>query len=536
MAAALSSSFDVIRPDLPGFGLTGPRADRDYRIQTYAETVAAFLDSIGVSKASVVGDSLGGNIAWNFALDHQQRVDRLVLINATGCPGKSLPLALRLARNPIGRVLMRNLASRSATERNLRSAVGSRKSVVDDAMVDRVHAMLTRPGNQKAFIDFANTDQIDRTTEIPAIAAPTLVLRSVRRRTVLHARYTGQPRTDSSQRRPPAPRRRSGMGGQRATELFDSRGELAEEGKVMKYFVVPGETRHLGQATRAGLRGDFIECGDRITHYEMAGPDGGEVVVFAGSLTTPLFYWDQLAGELHSRGFRTVAYSPYGRGYSDRVDAAYDEALFVRQIADLPQRLDLAEPFHLVGASMGALVGMAFAQRQTDRIATFTLAGPAGLQPTPAGRHDEDRIEDRTDRRSRRRRRADRHRVGDRSDSPGLGGADHRQSREVVVIGVPVQRGPELTATVTNGPRSADPGEGGVSQPVIAEGGSVLGLAELSFCTRLDVGNPNAQSRSDTGRHALWTIEHSCDRCPNAEGLRSRRVYFVSPSSAAVSP
>ncbi|WP_067462805.1 alpha/beta fold hydrolase [Nocardia amamiensis] len=152
----------------------------------------------------------------------------------------------------------------------------------------------------------------------------------------------------------------------------------------MKYFVVPGETRQLDQATRAELRGDFIECGDGITHYEMAGPDGGEVVVFAGSLTTPLFYWDQLAGELHSRGFRTVAYSPYGRGYSDRVRATYDEALFVRQIVDLTQRLDLAEPFHLVGASMGALVAMAFAQRHTDRIATFTLAGPAGLQPTPA--------------------------------------------------------------------------------------------------------------------------------------------------------
>ncbi|WP_218020225.1 alpha/beta fold hydrolase [Nocardia anaemiae] len=178
VAAALSSSFDVIRPDLPGFGLTGPRADRDYRIQAYAKTVAAFLDSIAVTEVAVVGNSLGGNIAWNFALNYPQRVERLVLINATGYPGKSLPLAMRLARNPIGRFLMRHLASRSATERNLRSAVGSRPSVVDDAMVDRVHAMLTRPGNQQAFIDFANTDQVDRTAEIPAIAAPTLVLRS----------------------------------------------------------------------------------------------------------------------------------------------------------------------------------------------------------------------------------------------------------------------------------------------------------------------------------------------------------------------
>ncbi|MCP2315984.1 Pimeloyl-ACP methyl ester carboxylesterase [Nocardia amikacinitolerans] len=151
----------------------------------------------------------------------------------------------------------------------------------------------------------------------------------------------------------------------------------------MKYFVVRGETRHLDQLTRAELRGEFLECSAGITHYEMTGPEGGEVVVFAGSLTTPLFYWDQLVSRLHSRGFRTLTYSPYGRGYSDRVQATYDEALMVGQLADLTHRLDLAEPFHVVGASMGALVAMAFAQQHTARIATLTLAGPAGLQPAP---------------------------------------------------------------------------------------------------------------------------------------------------------
>ncbi|MEV5838736.1 alpha/beta hydrolase [Nocardia sp. NPDC052112] len=145
-----------------------------------------------------------------------------------------------------------------------------------------------------------------------------------------------------------------------------------------------GETRQLNQVTRAELRGDFIECSDGVTHYEMTGPAGGEVVVLTGGLTIPLFYWDQLVGELHSRGFRTVTYSAYGRGYSDRVRVTYDQALFVRQLADLTGRLDLAGPFHLVGTSMGALVAMAFANQHTDRIATLTLAGPAGLQPPPA--------------------------------------------------------------------------------------------------------------------------------------------------------
>ncbi|MGW0055925.1 alpha/beta fold hydrolase [Nocardia nova] len=179
VAALMSSSFDVIRLDLPGFGLTGPRADRNYRIATYTRTVAVFLDRLGVVSTSIVGNSLGGNIAWNFALDYPRRVQRLVLVNATGYPGKSLPLGLRLARNPVTRTLVRRLLTRSATERNLRSAVGpAAASIVDEAMVDRVHAMLTREGNQQAFIDFANTDQPDRTGDIWRIAVPTLVLRS----------------------------------------------------------------------------------------------------------------------------------------------------------------------------------------------------------------------------------------------------------------------------------------------------------------------------------------------------------------------
>jgi pimeloyl-ACP methyl ester carboxylesterase len=178
VAALLSSSFDVIRPDLPGFGLTGPRPDRDYRIQRYAKTTAALLDSLGVQVASVVGNSLGGNIAWNLALDHSLRVHRLVLINATGYPDKSLPLGLRLARHPLTRMLLRRMASRSAIKRSLQSAVGAGSTIVDECMVDRVQAMMMRPGNQAAFIDFANTDQIDRTGQISQITAPTLILRS----------------------------------------------------------------------------------------------------------------------------------------------------------------------------------------------------------------------------------------------------------------------------------------------------------------------------------------------------------------------
>ncbi|MFJ2759538.1 alpha/beta fold hydrolase [Nocardioides sp. NPDC087217] len=177
VAEHLSTSFDVITPDLPGFGFTGPRPDRDYRVSTYVDTVAGLMTELGVERFSVVGNSLGGNIGWNLALAEPSRVESLVLINATGYPEKSLPTGIRLARNPILRPLLRRWLPKRATEGNLRALVG-RPSIVDEAMVDRVHAMMSLPGNRSAFVDLANTDQEDRSNLIPLVAVPTMVLRS----------------------------------------------------------------------------------------------------------------------------------------------------------------------------------------------------------------------------------------------------------------------------------------------------------------------------------------------------------------------
>ncbi|MEU9449908.1 alpha/beta fold hydrolase [Streptomyces sp. NPDC048277] len=152
----------------------------------------------------------------------------------------------------------------------------------------------------------------------------------------------------------------------------------------MKYFVAPGEDRRLDDRSRGELRGTFVELSDGITHYELTGPEDGEVAVLVGGLTIPLFYWDGLVPELHARGLRTLACSLYGRGYSDRVRATYDETLFVRQLAELTDRLGLTRPVHLVGTSMGALIAMTYAARYRSALATLTLAGPAGLAPRRA--------------------------------------------------------------------------------------------------------------------------------------------------------
>jgi len=176
IADDLTPVCEVIRLDLPAFGLTGPRPDRDYRIESYVSFVAEFLDGLGLDAVDVAGNSMGGNIAWNLAVEHPRRVRRLILMNATGYPEKTLPKALRMARNPVLRPLLRRWAPSGAAEQNLRSSVGSRGQV-DDALIERSTAMINQPGNRSAFIDFANTDQADRSGGIPGITAPTLVLR-----------------------------------------------------------------------------------------------------------------------------------------------------------------------------------------------------------------------------------------------------------------------------------------------------------------------------------------------------------------------
>jgi len=176
VARTLAPCFDVVRLDLPGFGHTGPRPDRDYRIETWVGFVHQFAIEQGIGHCVLAGHSLGGNIAWNFALTHPEMVERLVLMNATGYPDKTLPPAFVLARNPLARQMIRRLSSRDATARNLRQMVGPTFQV-PESMIDRVHDLMSLPGNRDAFIDFARIDQKDNSAAISRITAPTLILR-----------------------------------------------------------------------------------------------------------------------------------------------------------------------------------------------------------------------------------------------------------------------------------------------------------------------------------------------------------------------
>ena len=144
----------VIRMDLPAYGLTGAFPDRNYSMKNYVLFLKRFLKTLGVPKCVLGGNSLGGGIAWNFAVDYPEMVDKLILIDASGYPteAKSVPLAFQIAQIPIINTLFTFITPKFIARKSVENVYAD-KSKVSEALVDRYFQLTLRKGNRQAFID-----------------------------------------------------------------------------------------------------------------------------------------------------------------------------------------------------------------------------------------------------------------------------------------------------------------------------------------------------------------------------------------------
>ena len=144
----------------------------------------------------------------------------------------------------------------------------------------------------------------------------------------------------------------------------------------LAYRVKDPERRTLDDVARAEAPGRFVHLADGITHYEVAGPDSGQVVLFASAFSVPGFISDPLFQQLADSGFRVIRFDYYGRGWSDRVDTVYDQDLFVRQMAGLLDSLGITTPVTLASVSYGAAMATSFADRYPDRVRALIYLDP----------------------------------------------------------------------------------------------------------------------------------------------------------------
>jgi pimeloyl-ACP methyl ester carboxylesterase len=90
IAPRLAEGRRVIVPDLQGHGRT-PEIDRPLRPEDLADDVAALIAQLGLERADVLGYSLGGEVTWRVAIQHPDRVRRIVVISAAGRRDGSFP-------------------------------------------------------------------------------------------------------------------------------------------------------------------------------------------------------------------------------------------------------------------------------------------------------------------------------------------------------------------------------------------------------------------------------------------------------------
>ena len=168
----------VIRLDLPGFALTGPRPDGDYSFPAYVAFLRALLDRLGVERCVVAGNSFGGNLAWQLALADSARVRGLVLVDAGGYPAssQSVPLGFRVARLPVLNRLAASILPRSLIESSLRNVYGD-PAKIDAELIDRYFETTLREGNRRALVQrFQQAKPGYLSERIPEITVPTLIL------------------------------------------------------------------------------------------------------------------------------------------------------------------------------------------------------------------------------------------------------------------------------------------------------------------------------------------------------------------------
>ena len=139
----LSKFIFAIAPDLVGYGESDkPYASYDRHF--FSQWLKDFTDTLGLETCVLVGHSLGGAIALQFALDHPERVRRLVLVCSAGL-GLSLPFV------PLLKGLLLYSFPSKMTSRYLHAGLVYRPENLDEEFIEYAKEVCQKPGGKRAF-------------------------------------------------------------------------------------------------------------------------------------------------------------------------------------------------------------------------------------------------------------------------------------------------------------------------------------------------------------------------------------------------
>jgi len=173
----LKNKKKIIRFDLPAFGLTGPNQENTYNADVYNIFVDSVLEALHVKSCIIAGNSLGGSIAWHYALYNKSRVQQLILLDASGYPKKNEKgsLGFKIASMPIINNLLLWVTPKFLVKKSL-EGVFVDKQKINEESINRYHDLLLREGNRKAALSIFKAGFTPNPVPIKTIDIPTLII------------------------------------------------------------------------------------------------------------------------------------------------------------------------------------------------------------------------------------------------------------------------------------------------------------------------------------------------------------------------
>jgi len=173
---ALSADYRVVVLDLPGHGLTRTSDAYVVRPDGFEAVVDGVTRKLGLTRFTLGGNSMGGEVAWTYALDHPDRVERLVLVDAAGwpTPGRGGAMIFKFLGNPVGRRVLKDIEIRPLMAQGLRAAYLDPK-LVTPALVDRYVDLARGPGHRDILLG-QRPRRVASAADLSRIHVPTLVM------------------------------------------------------------------------------------------------------------------------------------------------------------------------------------------------------------------------------------------------------------------------------------------------------------------------------------------------------------------------
>lgn len=170
--------YRLIIPDLPGLGLSQfPEVaeDEDF-IALYTDFTKTIIETLDLDSIHLVGNSLGGFLAWETALRNEDRVKDLVLLNAAGYSVEDLnAFFIKLTRTQFFTYIAKKGIPRFMSAAAAKRCMGD-PSKAEKSRLEAFHDLVNKEGNLQVVAMLGNSGQAPDSTRISNIHVPTLIV------------------------------------------------------------------------------------------------------------------------------------------------------------------------------------------------------------------------------------------------------------------------------------------------------------------------------------------------------------------------